>query len=223
MNLVLWASIWLSRERHARYSHAFVIPTTPRSNVFWSTARNHDRDALKSDLLRAIADVRRGTQSTDVFGAVARLETCNETLGELSGRWALIYSKMTSQEGWWQDATSAVYKTVFKLLPALAGSMDGTMRVQNEQIVDLDAGIVDNVVVLPTKLRLRVQGTASAESTQRLSIEFTRFTVSGPRFEYSLPLPRPRGSISTTFIDDDLRISRGSRGGLFILRRLRSA
>ena len=35
-----------------------------------------------------------------------------------------------------------------------------------------------------------------------------------------VPLPRPVGTLRTTFCDADLRISRGGRGGVFVLRRI---
>ena len=36
-----------------------------------------------------------------------------------------------------------------------------------------------------------------------------------------VPLPRPVGTLRTTFCDEELRVSRGGRGGVFVLRRLR--
>ena len=36
-----------------------------------------------------------------------------------------------------------------------------------------------------------------------------------------LPLPRPVGSLRTTHCDEDLRVSRGGRGGVFLLKRMR--
>lgn len=36
---------------------------------------------------------------------------------------------------------------------------------------------------------------------------------------FRIPLPNPRGSLTTTFIDDTLRISKGGKGGLFIAAR----
>ena len=35
-----------------------------------------------------------------------------------------------------------------------------------------------------------------------------------------VPLPRPVGSLRTTFCDATLRVSRGGRGGVFVLKRL---
>ena len=37
-----------------------------------------------------------------------------------------------------------------------------------------------------------------------------------------VPLPRPVGSLRTTHCDEELRVSRGGRGGVFVLRRLKN-
>lgn len=46
-----------------------------------------------------------------------------------------------------QAATNRLYKTFFRFAPALAGSQEtGARGVANEQLIDLQAGRVDNVV-----------------------------------------------------------------------------
>ena len=40
--------------------------------------------------------------------------------------------------------------------------------------------------------------------------------------QVELPLPRPVGKLRTTFCDADMRLSRGGRGGIFVLRRIRT-
>ena len=47
-----------------------------------------------------------------------------------------------------QAVTNRLYKLFFRFAPALAGSQDtgGAKDIRNEQIVDLDAGEVDNIV-----------------------------------------------------------------------------
>ena len=37
-----------------------------------------------------------------------------------------------------------------------------------------------------------------------------------------LPLPRPTGTLTTTYIDDQVRVSRGEKGGIFVAARLRA-
>mmetsp|Transcript_146809 Transcript_146809/g.469082 ORF Transcript_146809/g.469082 Transcript_146809/m.469082 type:complete len:98 (-) Transcript_146809:68-361(-) len=81
----------------------------------------------------------------------------------------------------------------------------------------------------PWRLRITVEGEATPDEggdAASLRVVFTQFGVSvvGDAPEWlrslpALPLPRPQGSVQTTFVDEDLRVSRGGRGGLFVLRR----
>ena len=41
-----------------------------------------------------------------------------------------------------------------------------------------------------------------------------------PAWTLALPLPRPTGSLRTTFCDSDLRVSRGGQGGVFVVKRI---
>lgn len=182
-------------------------------------------DALKSSLLEAIAKERQGSGSVEaIWTACQRLEDAAPAPGPISGRWSLVFSTMSDKQ-MGLDLTDAVYKRIFKWLPSLAGGAERELNVRNEQLVDLDAGIVDNIVVikLPSfSVRLRVRGTAAVQSPSSVAIAFESLQIAIPStpFDLTLPLPRPRGAIRTTFVDDNLRVSRGSRGGLFVLRRL---
>lgn len=179
--------------------------------------------ALKSALLEAIAKERQGSGSVEaIWSATERLEEAATAPGPISGRWSLVFSTMSDRQVG-LDVTDAVYKRIFKFLPSLAGGAERDLDVRNEQLVDLDAGIVDNVVVikLPSfSVRLRVRGTAAVQSASSVAIAFDSVQIAAPPLDVTLPLPRPRGAIRTTFVDDELRVSRGSRGGLFVLRRL---
>lgn len=143
--------------------------------------------------------------------------------------------------------TAQTYRFFFRFAPALAGAQGGDdskgnalgvgFRSRNEQNVDLVAGTVRNVVevTLPAaswRFRLIVEGEAQPLANGdplSLRIIFTRFSVDlagdVPAWLPSLPalpLPRPVGQLNTTFVDADMRVSRGGRGGLFVLKRLKS-
>lgn len=138
-----------------------------------------------------------------------------------------------------QEVTKTLYSVFFKFAPWLAGSAETNRTgARNVQVVDVDAGVVRNeveldVASLPTlpmsTLTIGVDGEIETEDAlaRRAFVTFTSFDVQ-LRFargeaktpKVSIPLPRPRGSLNTTFCDDSMRISRGGRGGVFILTRL---
>jgi len=141
--------------------------------------------------------------------------------------------------------TSALYATFFKFAPFLAGSAETNQRgVRNTQKVDSLAGIVRNEVFVDAQLplpfvknmivlRIGVEGEVKLLgdlSGSRAEVIFTSFDLGftsssvndDDRVEPALkvPLPRPRGTLDTTFCDNTMRISRGGRGGVFILTRV---
>lgn len=209
--------------------------------------------AQKKKLLKAVG----GKDKQSILSTARELESHHHIVAPVSGRWSLVFSTMSEDtanplEGALDNladgslprrASDALYKTLFRYLPALAGGQERSdadrgppWKVANEQLVDTRAGTVDNTVDLrlsdataPLAVRIRVRGTAEpvvADDETLLNIVFTQFSVGpapGARFPptVTLPLPRPVGSLRTTFCDDDLRLSRGGRGGIFVLKRLR--
>lgn len=220
----------------------------------------------KKKLLKAVGKENKA----EILNAAKDLESHDYITAPISGRWSLVFSTMSdsqeemdhvlsnllSDDSLPRKATNAIYQTLFKFLPALAGGQErqqqkegeGTIimknknrpspwKVSNEQIVDLQNQAVNNKVDIKItngpSLRISVRGTATPTSTQNiLEIIFTSTEIgpipsssnnSLPLFppKITIPLPRPVGNIQTTFCDDDLRLSRGGRGGIFILKRFK--
>jgi len=182
-----------------------------------------DVAGLKAELLGAIGRRRRGEGSLGEILALAEALEEEPSSAEAAGRWSLVFSTLASRrsdddgESPLQRVSNGVYETLFKVAPFLAGGDDA--GVKNEQL--LRDGRVRNVVE-GAGVKISVEGTAKATAGDEVDIVFDGFQIEAPMLPpLSLPLPRPRGKIISTFVDADLRISRGSRGGLFILKRLK--
>ena len=188
---------------------------------------------MKKALLRAVGNENRSER--DILDAAAALEDLNVRTGSVSGKWALVFSTQTARPkesaaksimDLPQEVSNAIYSVLFKVAPFLAGGQERRRQkafsVANEQTVDEAAGTVDNRVRLTLnqqKIDIRVFGAARpTNDDDTLEICFEGFELGGLP---TIPLPRPVGRIVTTFVDDDLRLSRGSRGGLFVLKRIR--
>ena len=169
------------------------------------------------------------------------------------GRWALLFSTQGAPEVGQPAGTiplvqpliDATYAAFFKIAPALAGAQqDGAAERFNEQRVSLAAGVVENRVRVPlpsglsigSALEIRVDGLVAPVSagSEELRVEFTECAFrllpkgqgsggGGGARGLVVPLPRPVGSLRTTFCDETLRVSRGGRGGVFVLKRLPAA
>ena len=188
---------------------------------------------LKRKLLKAVAD---GSQD-DIFRYCEALEA-KQLRAPLGGRWALIYSTQTapesSDESIINALTAVLYRGFFRFAPFLAGAQERpkldlgpfSFSIGNEQLLDLKQKRVDNRVTLQIaggRLDLRVKGELRGEDAHDLEVIFDRFAFQFPQLPaVELPLPRPTGRLRTSFCDDTLRLSRGGRGGLFVLKRLPS-
>eukprot|EP00435_Cladocopium_sp_Y103_P045693 s2236_g13.t1 len=194
---------------------AVVLPGNPLST-------NGAVNELKKDLLKAVAN---GAQE-QIFQCARDLEELNVTDAPVGGRWSLtLFSAITA----------ALYRVFFRFAPFLAGSQDRpkiellgplSLSVGNEQLVDLASKRVDNRVALRLgtdgpKFTIRVKGDLLGDDARDLEVTFTSFGLEFPNLpSLELPLPRPTGRLRTTFCDSTMRLSRGGRGGLFILKRL---
>ncbi|KAL4442487.1 hypothetical protein ABPG77_005071 [Micractinium sp. CCAP 211/92] len=167
----------------------------------------------------------------------------------LNGSWALLYSGRSrrlaaaaafpsssaaapSLREALQAASDAAYSAFYKYVPVLAGSAVGRARgssATNLQV--LKPGRVDNVVTTkgPLPLRLCVSGSvetarpASGAAATCVAVRFDSFTVrlgGLPETALSLGWLRPLGYVDTLYLDEELRVSVGDKGGLFVLRRV---
>lgn len=206
----------------------------------------------KSTLLSRVAALRKEptvAARNAVLLAIQDLETNNVIDAPPDGRWSLIFSTQAETPdpnrpgaNVLQPLIDATYGAFFKVAPALAGAQqDGGSGASNEQMLSLSTGIVENRVRIPlpfaqSSLEICVDGAVEAGSTepqqrqpQLLDVTFTECSFAirrGAKDEdgnaLRIPLPRPVGTLRTTHCDDELRVSRGGRGGVFVLKRLRS-
>ncbi|CAE7038825.1 ANP2 [Symbiodinium microadriaticum] len=196
-------------------------------------------ESLKQSLLRAVAMEDQDA----IFRSAAELEEtgCRDS-AKVPGRWALVFSTQTEpgesqEETPFSAITAALYRVFFRFAPFLAGAQGSSkielagpifpsLSVGNEQLVDFQAKRVDNRVAIRVggsggpKLDLRVKGDLKGSDALDLGVIFTSFSFKLPNLpDIELPLPRPEGRLRTTFCDRSLRISRGGRGGIFVLKR----
>lgn len=96
------------------------------------------------------------------------------------------------------------------------------------QTIDLKNQRVINVVSLSLPqnttaiLTVRVNFTPYAADPRRVNVKFASFAVrwgSWLKLDWPLGLVGPTGWLRTTYLDDDLRITRGHKGSVFVLRR----
>lgn len=158
-----------------------------------------------TQLLARIAPLARGATATeedkaDVARLFADLEKANPTKGPLAspllnGRWKLLYTTSASILGTSRPPFLRPAGPIYQVLsgPDLSAENRETFPFFN-----------------------RVVAALTPETASRVAVQFRRFFIFG-----LIPVDAPptaRGKLDVTYLDDDLRLSRGDKGNLFILQ-----
>ncbi|XP_075520710.1 putative plastid-lipid-associated protein 4, chloroplastic [Primulina tabacum] len=159
---------------------------------------------IKEELFKAIEPLDRGAEATPedmeiVEQIVSKLEAANPTKeplksGLLDGKWELIYT--TSQS----ILQTKRPKFLRSKVNYQAINVD-TLRAQN-----METGPFFN----------QVTADLTPVNPKKVAVKFDYFKLGG-----LVPVKAPdraRGALEITYLDDELRISRGDKGNLFILK-----
>ncbi len=191
----------------------------------------------KSELLSALEGLDRGIQATDrdrqaVLAAATRLEGYNPTPcptaapDKLEGNWLLLYTSSAELLRLGQlpllnlgpvyqcirPATASVYNVgEITGLPLLEGlvSVAARFEVVSAQRVNV-------------RFERAVFGLQRLIQYQTLDAYLQRLAAGTEKFwalDFEIKNREQRGWLEVTYLDDDLRISRGNEGSLFVLRK----
>jgi len=162
------------------------------------------REALKEDLLAAIAPLDRGASATEQdkqevakkFAALEKLNPNPASLASplLNGRWKLLYTTSSSILGTTRPAAFRPRGPIYQLL-------DGpNLRAKNRETFPFYNAVEAELV---------------PETKSRVAVQFKKFFIFG-----LIPVTAPetaRGKLDVTYLDETLRLSRGDKGNIFIL------
>ncbi|XP_050209854.1 probable plastid-lipid-associated protein 4, chloroplastic [Mercurialis annua] len=168
--------------------------------------KKKDANVLKEELLDAIAPLDRGAEATPedqqrVDEIARQLEAVNRTKEPLksdliNGKWELIYT--TSQS-------------------ILQTSRPKFLRSKtNYQAINVDTLRAQNMESWP--LFNQVTADLTPLNAKKVAVQFDTFKIGG-----LIPIKAPgraRGELETTYLDEELRISRGDKGNLFVLKMI---
>ncbi|KAL3324474.1 hypothetical protein AABB24_038556 [Solanum stoloniferum] len=166
--------------------------------------KTKDPTPIKQELLQAIAPLDRGADATpqdqQIIDQIAcRLEACNPTKEPLNssllnGKWELIYT------------TS---KSILQIQrPKILRSR------LNYQAINVDTLRAQNMEGWP--FFNQVTADLTPLNAQKVAVKFDYFKIAG-----LIPIKAPgraRGELEITYLDEELRVSRGDLGNLFILK-----
>ena len=221
--------------------------TTKKEAVLRRIASSRKDDTIetrekKREILEAISALEKEASSR------RRMMDVNDDAkkSSIEGRWSLVYSTSDDENKAMfvlddandkivKDILDALYAFFFAFAAPFAGGFQSETykkkgrggevfikSIRNEQIVDLKNGRVENLVdveILGRETRVVVRGEIKPldKNQEKVQVTFTDWSFGDV---VTLPLPRPTGGLENTYCDETMRISRGSRGGVFITTRI---
>jgi len=162
------------------------------------------REARKAELLDVIAPTKRGLTATaeqkeEIEALCQQLEKLNPTPKPLespllNGRWQLVYTTSSSILGTNKLPFLRPAGPIYQLLdgPNLKAANRETSPLYNQVSAEL-----------------------TPMSTNKVAVQFKQFKIFG-----LIPITAPasaKGELAITYLDEDMRISRGDKGNLFVL------
>ena len=190
--------------RAARHRRSPVETSAIFGGLFGGGAAK--RDAAKTALLDAIEGTNRGVSASDedvdaVEAAASALERLNPTrAGALrsplvNGEWELLYTTSASILGANKPPFARPIGPIYQTIDVARGRARNRETFPFYNAVDAD--------LTPT-------------SKSAVNVQFVKFFILG-----FLPITAPesaKGALDITYLDDELRVSRGDKGNLFVLR-----
>jgi len=163
------------------------------------------REAAKAALLEAIEGTQRGVAASEedvaaVEAAASALERLNPNRQPLAsplvnGEWELLYTTSASILGankpWFLRPSGPIYQAIDV----------GRLRARNRETFPFFNAV--DADLTPT-------------SRSAVNVQFVKFFIFGVA-PVDAP-PSARGALDVTYLDDEMRVSRGDRGNLFVLR-----
>ena len=163
------------------------------------------RASAKRALLDAISGLSRGVDADDAdkarVDALARtLEALNPNpkslrASSVNGEWELVYTTSASILGTNKPAFLRPSGKIYQTIDA------ETLRARNRETFPFYNA---------------VEADLEPTSESAVKVQFRKFFLFGGAIKVNAP-ERARGALDITYVDDDIRVSRGDKGNLFVL------
>ena len=168
------------------------------------------REQLKAELLSLSSETKKGVDATSIqeekiMSLFERLEKLNPTKNPLksdlvNGVWSLEYTTSASISG--------KNSNFDKVGPILQTIDVKNLFAENSEIVNY----------FGFKVPQKVTAELTPQNNQFTNVQFKKFFL-GP-FSFDAP-EKFKGSLDVTYLDDELRLTRGDKGNIFVLTRMK--
>lgn len=182
----------------------FMTATTSNTNLYCEAFSFPFADGLKNRAKAVLIEkVESGASNDAIFQAVREVEKFSILGGAnlqnplLPGNWLMV----------WTTSDSIAGKTRPKLFQT---------NTPPEQLLDVVNGRAVNAEMV-LGIRNAVRADISPMTNNKVKVQFREFSV-GP-ISFKPEGDRFKGELSVSYLDEDMRISRGDKGNAFVLLR----
>lgn len=188
--------------------HLFFGTLASSSAFFLTAPGTKTRQQLKTEILELATEVDKGLKASSeqqdrILGVFEELEKLNPTKKPLksdkvNGQWTLQYTT--------SDAILGKGKAFPKVGPILQTINTKELAAENAEVVNY----------FGLKVPQKVTADLDPQSDQFTNVQFKRFQI-GP-IGFNAP-ESFKGALDVTYLDDDMRLSRGDKGNIFVLTK----
>ncbi|KAK3144053.1 hypothetical protein QOZ80_4AG0308220 [Eleusine coracana subsp. coracana] len=192
-----------------------LAPKPPAAAAFLRGLFPYRPPPAKADLLRLIADQRRGLETQSDPSRLANIVSCIDALAASAGPGADTVSDAAKLSGTWRLLWTTEREQLFIVQNA---PVFRTAAGDVLQVIDVSGGALNNVITFPPSGAFVVDGDIEIQPPQRVKFRFTRAKLRGSNWEVPFP-PFGKGWFDTVYLDDDFRVAKDIRGDYLVVER----
>ncbi|XP_078439823.1 plastid-lipid associated protein PAP / fibrillin family protein isoform X1 [Wolffia australiana] len=186
-----------------------VLPSATRSS---SSSSAESLRLAKSDLIDLISDQDRGLRTEKNASRRSEIIRSIDALAEFGKE---MVTSGPSLSGTWRMLWTTEKEQLFIIRNAF---LFGTATGDVLQVIDMEKGLLNNVITFPPSGAFFVRSTCAAASAQRVNFKFTSAVLRGDGWQIPLP-PFGQGWFESVYLDEDLRIAKDIRGDYLVVDR----